>query len=363
MPLRDLSAHPEYVPGRGATAVAAERGLDPDTVLVLSSNENALGPSPSAIAAVERAAAHIHRYPKSSHQELTELLAESWAVTPEQIWLANGGDGALDYLSRALLDPGDRVLVPDPGFAYYEMSARFHHGEASTYPVKKSNDFSITAESVLACFDTERIIYLTSPHNPTGSIISVGDIEQIAEETPDDTVVIVDEAYGAYASVESAVSLVKQRSDVAVLQSFSKIYGLAGIRLGYAVVPEQWKHGYSRVNTPFAVSELACRAGIAALDDSTHAQQSVEMANRGRQMLRDNIRAKSWPSEGNFVLIDVGDAKHVTEALFDQGIIVRDCTSFGLDSCIRVTVAPEDALARAIAAINSILDSMQRGDM
>lgn len=362
MPLRDLSDHTEYVPGKGATEVARERGLDPDNVLVLSSNENALGPSDAAVASITSAAPGIHRYPKSSHIDLTQALADRWQVNTEQIWLANGGDGALDYLSRAIIRPGDRVLVPNPGFAYYAMSARFHHGTASQYSLSKADDFRLTAEMILAAFSDERIIYITSPHNPTGSTIAIDEIERIADATPTDTIVVVDEAYGAFSSVDSAVSLVQSRDDVAVLRSFSKLYGLAGIRLGYAIVPPSWQDAYSRINTPFSVSELACQAGRAALTDSDHVTKTIEMTQNGRELIRGSVDAPSWPSGGNFILVDVGDAARVTDALVDRGVIVRDCTSFGLPSCIRLTTAPEPDLRRAVSALNSVMDDGAGGE-
>ena len=362
MPLRDLSDHIEYVPGRGATAVAKERGLDPESVLVLSSNENALGPSPLAVEAITAAAPTIHRYPKASHLALTTKLARQWEVDPSQVWLANGGDGALDYLSRALLTPADTVLVPDPGFAYYGMSARFHHGDVTTYAVSRATDFRLDADSILAAYSDERIIYLTSPHNPSGSTMALEEIETIAADTPEETVIVVDEAYGEFSDTDSAISLVRSRSDVAILRSFSKVYGLAGIRLGYAIVPSAWDGAYSRVNTPFAVSEIACQAGIAALDDTDHLSQTVEMARHGRAFIRETVEANTWPSGGNFVLVDVGDAEEVTDALFDRGIIVRDCSSFGLESCIRITVAPEEHLTQAVTAINDILSSRSGDD-
>ena len=358
---RDLSDHAVYAAGRGSEEVARELGLDPAELVTLSSNENPHGPSPAAAAAIRDGAATVHSYPKSAHTDLTERIAERWAVGSEQVWLANGGDGALDYLSRALLDPGDSVLVSRPGFAYYAMSARYHHGRVKAYELAQSEGFEQTPETVLDAYDGERIVYLTSPHNPTGTTASLATIEEIADETDDDTLTVVDEAYGEFADVPSALALVEgqdgwdARDDVAVLRTFSKVYGLAGVRLGYALIPEEWAGAYARVNTPFAASALACRAGLAALDDTGHVEKTVESARWAREFMRDELDAATHPSAGNFVLVEVGDATAVAEAAKRRGVIVRDCSSFGLGDCIRISCGTEAETRRAVETINEVL--------
>lgn len=352
---RDLSSHATYEAGRGVEEVARELGLDPDSLVKLASNENPLGPSPAAVEAIREHADRVHTYPKASHADLTAELAALWELSSKQVWLANGGDGALDYLARATIDPGDRVLVPEPGFAYYGMSARFHHGEVTTYPVSKAEDFEQRAEKILADYDGERIVYLTSPHNPTGSEIALSEVEELAERTGEDTLIVVDEAYGEFSDRPSAVSLVEARDDVAVLRTFSKVYGLAGLRLGYALVPESWAEAYTRVNTPFAASEIACRAGLAALDDTEHVERSIEVAHAARERMYERLDAPTWESAGNFVLAEVGDASAVADELQERGVIVRDCTSFGLPECIRITCGTEAETRRAITECNEVL--------
>lgn len=352
---RDLSSHTPYEAGRGIEEVARELDLDPDSLVKLASNENPLGPSPAAVEAIREHAARIHSYPKASHADLTAELAERWELAPEQVWLANGGDGALDYLARAMLDPGDRVLVPEPGFAYYGMSARFHHGDVETYPVSKSEAFEQTADNVLASYDGERIVYLTSPHNPTGSEIPLSEVEELAEQVREHTLIVVDEAYGEFSDRPSAVSLVETRDNVAVLRTFSKVYGLAGLRLGYALIPETWADAYTRVNTPFAASEIACRAGLAALSDRKHVERSIEVARDARGYMYERLDAPTWESAGNFVLAEVGDASSVANQLQQRGVIVRDCTSFGLPECIRISCGTNEEIRRAITECNEIL--------
>lgn len=358
---RDLSDHVAYQAGRGIEEVARELGRDPAEFIKLASNENPHGPSPAAIEAIRETASSVNAYPKAAHADLTETVAAEWSVDDSQVWLANGGDGALDYLHRAMLEPDDAVLVPEPGFAYYGMSARFHHGDVETYALERTADFEQTADPVLEAYDGERVVYLTSPHNPTGTTIDLEEIERVAEETAEETLVVVDEAYGEFAEADSALALIEgrdeyaPRDDITILRTFSKVYGLAGVRLGYAVVPEEWADAYARVNTPFAASELACRAGLAAFDDDAHVRRTVETTRASREYMRENVDAHVWPSEGNFVLIAVGDASAVAEEMQQRGVIVRDCTSFGLPGCIRITCGTDAETERAVETLNAVL--------
>ena len=352
---RDLSGHVAYEAGRGVEEVARELGLDPADLVKLSSNENAFGPAPKAVEAITEFAPSVHSYPKSSAADLRERLASIHGVDSGQVWLANGGDGALDYLARAMLSPGEEVLVPEPGFAYYAMSARYHHGRVTTYPLRKSEDFEQSAETVLSHYDGERIVYLTTPHNPTGSEVPRAGIEAIASGTDEETLALVDEAYVEFADSESVVDLVNERDDVAILRTFSKAYGLAGLRLGYAVVPAPWADAYARVNTPFAASEIACRAGLAALDDDDHIEKTVETAAWAREYIRETIECPTWDSGGNFVLCEVGDGAAIADAAQREGIIVRDTTSFGLSECIRITCGTRSETKRAVEVLNGLL--------
>lgn len=352
---RDLSALSPYVPGRGAEEVARELGMDADDLVKLSSNENPHGPGPAAIDAIRETAPQVGVYPKASHTDLAAKLAARWDCTAEQVWVTPGADGALDYLSRAFLDPGDRILAPEPGFSYYRMSARYHHGEVATYPLRKADDFAQTPDTVLDAYDGERIVYLTTPHNPTGSELDLDAVEVLSDAVDDHTLLVVDEAYAEYTDTPSAIGLVDDHDDVAVTRTFSKAYGLAGLRVGYAVVPESWADAYARVNTPFAASEVGCRAALAALDDDDHLERTVETARWARSYLRDHLDAPTWESGGNFVLAEVGDAASVAEATQRRGVIVRDCGSFGLPACIRVSCGTREGTRRAVEVVNDAL--------
>ena len=352
---RDLSGHTPYSAGRGIEEVARDLGTDPGELVKLSSNENPFGPPPAAVEAIREAAPTVHTYPKAVHTDLTDALAAEWDLSPAQVWLSPGGDGVLDYLARALLEPGDRVLVPDPGFAYYAMSARYRDAAVDHYPLPKADDFAQTPERVLDSYDGHRIVYVTTPHNPTGSEMARQDVETVAAETDEETLVLVDEAYGEFTDAPSGRPVLDERDDVAILRTFSKAYGLAGLRLGYALVPEEWGGAYERVNTPFAVNSLACRAGMAALDDEAHVEKTVETARWAREYMHDELAAPTWESGGNFVLVEVGDAEAVTAAAQREGVILRDCSSFGLPECVRITCGTRESTRRAVEVVNGVL--------
>ncbi len=297
----------------------------------------------------------VSRYPNNSHGELVKRIAEEWKLKDEQVWLSNGGDGAIDYISRAMLKPKDSILVPKPGFAYYGMSAIFHHGYVNEYDILKEDDFKFSSKNILEKYDGQRIIYLTSPHNPTGGEISIEEIETIAEETDENSLIVVDEAYGEYSTNGSATKLLKDREDIAIIRTFSKAYGLAGCRVGYAIVPEEWSWCYAHVNTPFAVGELSCHAAIAALEDLDHTEETVELAMWARNYMRKNIKSKTWESQGNFILVEVGNATEVSRHLENKGIMVRDCTSFGIPECIRITCGTKEQTRKVVEELNDII--------
>jgi len=349
---RDLSSFAVYdVP-------SGEDG-DRTDCLSLDLNQNPFGPSAEAVAAVREHAEGVHEYPKAVHADLTSAIADRWDVADEQVWLTRSGTGALDYLVRAFLDPGDRVLHSRPGFSYTSTSARYHSGEPDTYELSKADDFAQTSETVLDSYDGHRVVFVTTPHNPTGSELSLDGVRAVADRTDEETLVVVDEAYGEFTDAPSAVELVQQRDDVAVVRTFSKAYGLAGLRLGYAITPEAWADAYARVNTPFAVTTLACRAGIAALGDESHLERTVDTVRWSREYLRREVAAKTWPSGGNFVLADVGDAAAVTEVCRQRGVAIRDCTGHGLPGCVRLSCGTREETRAAVETINEVLGAVE----
>jgi len=356
---RDLSAHEPYVPGRGTKEVARELEVDPDSLIKLSSNENPHGPSPAAVDAIADTAETVNTYPKSSHTDLTARIADYWGLSPEQIWLSPGADGAIDYLSRAFLTPGDTMLISDPGFSYYPMSARYHHGSIRTYPVSKEQDFQQRASDILTQYDDERLLYVTTPHNPSGSELPIPEITALAEGVDDQTLIVIDEAYGEYSNNPSAIKLIQEYDNIAVLRTFSKAYGLAGLRIGYAAVPESWADAYARINTPFAANKTACQAALAAIEDQSHVEHSIETARWAREYYCEELDARTWSSGGNFVLCEVGDGNAVAEAAKEEGLIIRDTTSFGLPGCVRISCGTRDQTKRAVDIISAVIEDVE----
>ena len=352
---RDLTAHTPYAPGRGIEEVARELDREPDSLIKLSANENPLGPPPAALQAIADAHTAVSSYPKSAVVDLRAAVAAQIDIDVGQVWLAAGADGAIDYLHRAMLRPGERILAPDPGFAYYAMSARYHHGEVDTYQLRAVDGFAQHPATVLDAYDGQRLVYLTTPNNPTGTELEPAAIREIAAAVGPETLIVVDEAYGEFSEHPSMTEDVDALGNIAVLRTFSKAYGLAGLRIGYAVVPPSLADAYARVNTPFATNHLACHAALAALDDTAHLEQTIATVRRARALLQTELSAHTWPSGGNFVLADVGTATEVTEAAQAAGVILRDATSFGLPECVRISCGTIEETERAITTLESIL--------
>lgn len=352
--LRDLSGMEEYVPGRGVDEVAREHGLDPDEMAKLASNENPLGPPPAAVDAIRDAAAEAHVYPTWLHEETREAVADHHGVPADNVVLGAGADGVFDTIGRAVIESGDAVLTPSPGFSYYGMSARNQGGTERSYELLKAEDFTYDVERIVDAEDGEKLVYVTTPNNPTGTAMPRSDVERLADRV--DGAVVVDEAYHEFADTASCLDLPLERDDVVVSRTFSKAYGLAGLRVGYAVVPDWLAAAYRKVVTPFAVGALSLRAAQAALEDADHLDRSVERARSGRERLAEALDVATYPSQANFVLCDVApqDAGDVAAALEARGVIVRDTTSFGLPHCIRVSVGTEAQTERAIDAINEV---------
>ncbi len=351
--LRDLSHLDEYVPGRGVDEVAREHDLDPDEMVKLASNENPLGPPPAAMEELRENVEEASVYPTALHADVKEEVAKYADAPVENTVLGAGADGVFDTVCRACIEDGDDILCPEPGFSYYRMAAENVGGAANSYPIPKEDGFRYSADAVVNSYSGEKIVYLTSPNNPTGSVLSLDEIQQVADEV--DGLVFVDEAYWEFSSRDSAVDLV-DRGDIAVARTFSKAWGLAGMRFGYAVVPDELAEAYRKVVTPFSVGTLTLYAADAALQDTDHVEETLELVEWGREYLTEELDAHVYPSEANFVLIDVSPrtAEEVAKELERRGVIVRDTTSFGLPECIRVNVGTRDDTKRAVKEINDV---------
>lgn len=347
----DVAGIAKYVPGKSIEEIAKIYGFDPTSVIKLGSNENVLGPSPKAVDAIIAHANDVNIYPSAVASELVDAISVYTGLSKDNICASGPGmDGLLDNLMRLLISPGDEVIIPTPTFSYYGIAA-CANGAVPVY-VKLSEDYSLDLESIKnAESENTKVIFLCSPNNPTGKLVAESDLRSILEYTRG--LVFVDEAYIEFS--DSNVShLLAEYDNIIIGRTLSKAFGLAGMRLGYGLMPSWLKAEYMKIATPFNVSVPSIFAGVAALSDSEHLEKSIACAREGRDYLVGNIPFKVYDSQANFVLVDVFPlkSKDVTVSLLEKGIIVRDCTSFkdAGNSLIRVTVGTSEQNKKVVAA-------------
>ncbi len=344
----------EYVPGKSIEEIASAYRLDPASIIKLGSNENPLGPSPKAVQALVDTAPSANIYPSADALELREALSKYTGFPVSNLVASGPGmDGLLDGICRLMIEKEDEVIVPTPTFAYYELPARACGGKPIF--VRRNEDFSLDPEKVMEAESSRtKIIFLCSPNNPSGNLLPEASLRIILENTR--ALVFVDEAYVEFAD-RNLAGLVREYDNLVVGRTFSKVFGLAGLRLGYGIMPEWLVKEYIRAATPFSVSLPALKAGIAALSDTEHLNKSIEVTREGRQYLKEKIPFKVSPSQANFVLVDVSPlkAKAVTENLMKRGIIVRPCDSFreAGDALIRVTVGTPEQNKKVVKAFEA----------
>lgn len=341
----------EYVPGKSIEEIAKKYGIDPIDIIKLGSNENILGPSQKAVEALISYASKVNIYPSADASELVEALSVYTGLPVENICASGPGmDGLLDNLMRVLIEPGDEVVIPTPTFSYYEIAARANGATAIHVAPGEGLKFDITAIKE-AITERTKVVFLCSPNNPTGLLTSEDDVRSLLEST--NGLVFVDEAYVEF-SDKSLSKLVLEYDNLVIGRTFSKAFGLAGLRIGYGLMPEWLKVQYMKIATPFNVSLPAVMAGVAALSDSEYLEKSISMTVEGRKFLTENIPFKVYDSRANFILVDVSPlvAKDVSESLMKKGIIVRDCRSFrnAGESLIRVTVGTREQNEKVVSA-------------
>ncbi|MFO7173170.1 MAG: histidinol-phosphate transaminase [Bacillota bacterium] len=358
----EVAAIPPYVPGLSPGEVMRELGIA--DVVKLASNENPLGPSPLAVAAAARAAAQGHLYPEGTAPSLRRALAAAWGLEPDWFIVGNGSDEVFRLLAEAYLRPGDRVVVPTPGFAAYTIVARLMGAAVEPVPLDPAGAMDLAAMAAVAAGTGDRpparLVFLTRPNNPTGGVFSAEAFARFLAAVPPETLVVLDEAYREYDSTPfDTRGFVLAHPHLVVTRTFSKVYGLAGFRVGYGVGRPEVLAPLFAIRDPFSVSLIAQAAAEAALADAEHLRRSVALAREGREFLYGLCRElglRHWPSEANFVLIDLGrPAAPVHEALLRRGVIVRPAASFGLPTCIRVTVGTPEQNQRFAAALRAVL--------
>lgn len=353
-----------YTPGKPIAEVQRELGLT--EVIKLASNENPLGPSPKAIEAAARALQEAHIYPEATAPQLREALARRFGLTPDWVLVSNGSDEVFRLLAETYVRPGDKVVIPKESFAIYTSVAKLMGAQVELVPLTPSGTMDLPAMAAAARGETgakahARLVFLASPHNPTGGTIGAQDFRNFMEQVPPDTLVVLDEAYKEFDPSDfQGPGQLSSYDNLVVSRTFSKAYGLAGIRLGYGLAnPGIWQPVLT-ARDPFSVNLVAQAAGLAALEDKEFLERSVTLAAEGRQFFKElagELGLVIYESAANFVLLDLKrDSMPVYTALLHQGVIVRPTASFGLPTCIRVTCGLPWQNERFAQALRQVLD-------
>ena len=357
VPEHILSIKP-YVPGKPIEELEREYGISGS--IKMASNENPLGPSPMAVKAIEGVISGLNRYPDGSGYDLIMSLSQYLGVPPGEIVLGNGSDEIIGLLTRAFLVPGDEVIIPAPSFLMYGIMAGSAGARLLRVPLKS---LSIDLDGITGSISGKtRIIFICNPNNPTGTVLSKSDFEKFLAKVPQDVIIVVDEAYIEFVRDENCfrgIDYLDSGRSVVILRTFSKIFGLAGLRIGYGVMSEEITGILNRIRPPFNASSLAQAGAMAALRDQTFFRETVSLIHNGLDFMYDTLSRmgiRYFTTQANFFLIDVGKkADDVFEDLLSKGIIVRSMTSYGYPEYIRVTVGLPEENIRFLKALEKVL--------
>jgi histidinol-phosphate aminotransferase len=319
-----------------------ERELGIPQAIKLASNENALGPSPKALEAMKKALPNLHRYPDGSCYTLVQRLGKHWEVSPEEIIVGNGSDELITLATRAFLDPGDEVVIADPTFLIYRIASQIAGAKIRTVPLR---DFRYDLAAMRKAITSRtKILFIANPDNPTGTYVTKAEVESFLSGLPKELLLFFDEAY---AELVDAPDYPDTRAylkghPIVMTRSFSKAYGLAGIRVGYGIGNREVIQAMHRVREPFNVNSLAQAAALAALDDAEHLEKTRELLRKEKPILTQGLKSAGFtpiPSAANFILFHAGpQASHLAQQLLKRGIIVREMSGWNLSEYLRVTV-------------------------
>jgi histidinol-phosphate aminotransferase len=353
-----------YQGGRPISEVAREFGLDEARIVKLASNENPLGMPESARQAMLAAAAELGRYPDANGFDLKGALSRRFGVPSDWITLGNGSNDILELVSQAFLKPGSSAIYAQHSFAVYELATQARGARAIVVPARNFGHDLAAMRAAIAP-DT-RVMFIANPNNPTGTFIPGADIEAFLASVPPEVLVVLDEAYNEYLEPQDrydALAWVRRFPNLVVSRSFSKAYGLAGLRVGYGVAQPAITDLLNRVRQPFNVNSIAQAAAVAALADTEFLERSRTVNTAGRRQLSQAFEAmglRYLPSYGNFVLVEVGDAAAVNLALLKAGVIVRPVGNYGLPTWLRISVGLPEENDRFLTALAATLGKSTR---
>ncbi len=348
-----------YVPGKPISELAREFGLEESSIVKLASNENPLGPSPKGLAAAQAALKDMALYPDGAGFALKSALCRKLGVGQQNIVLGNGSNDVLDMAARAFLGAGSSAVYAQHAFAVYPIATLTAGAQGIEVPAK--NHGHDLAAMRAAIRDDTRVLWIANPNNPTGTFLPWAEIGSFLDEVPRQVLVVLDEAYGEYLPPEDrfdTVSWLAKFPNLLISRTFSKAYGLAGLRVGYGLGHPAVIDLMNRVRQPFNVNATALAAAEAALDDADFLEQSYRANLAGLQQLATGLNAlglEHVPSKGNFLLAKVGEAARINLALLKSGVIVRPVGNYGLPEFLRVSVGLEAQNARFLEALRACL--------
>jgi len=351
-----------YVPGKPVDELARELDLDPASIVKLASNENPLGPSPKALEAIRSELSELTRYPDGNGFELKSRLAARCGVQINQVTLGNGSNDILDLVARAYLAPGLNAVFSQYAFAVYPISTQAVGAQGKVVPAK---DHGHDLEAMLAAIDENtRVVFIANPNNPTGTWFGPDALERFLARVPSNVLVVLDEAYIEFAEgdeLPDGLKYLARYDNLLVSRTFSKAYGLAALRVGYALSSAQIADVLNRVRQPFNVNSLALAAACAALDDADYLAQSRQLNDAGMAQLEAGLRelGLNWiPSKGNFIAVDFGrNTAAINQALLRAGVIVRPVAGYGMPNFLRVSIGLPAENARFLEALAKVLSA------
>jgi histidinol-phosphate aminotransferase len=349
-----------YEPGRPIEEVAREMGFEnPDDITKLASNENALGPSPLALAAMAEHAAKMHLYPDGGAYYLKQALSQKLNLSPENLIIGNGSNEIIEFMGHAFLAENAGVMMADRAFIVYKLIAAMFGAPLVTVPMQNlTHNLDAMADAVT---QKTRIIFVANPNNPTGTVVSNKAIDRFIDRIPKNVIVCFDEAYVELLPPQqqpTTLDYVRQGRNVIVLRTFSKTYGLAGLRVGYAAAPPDCINILNKVRQPFNVNAMALAAARAAVADDDHVEKTRQMAADGLQQFYTAFKKMNLPyipSAANFVLAEVGSGRECFEKLKKLGVITRPMDGYDLPDHIRITIGTAAENAACIEALKKTI--------
>ena len=355
--LPTVAAINPYEPGKPIEAVQRELGIGEP--VKLASNENPIGPSPRALAAIMAALPELNRYPDGASFELKSRIAAQLGITPDRIFPGCGGAEILNLIAFLFLRPGLNAVIAAHSFVIYELAIAAAGAAARVVPLRKDYSFDL-ATMAAAIDENTRVVFLGNPNNPTGTIYRRAEWQRFLQRVPQRVVILADEAYFEFVRDPEYPNSLEDHDGLRFLitmRTFSKIFGLAGLRVGYVVSRPDIVRLLNNVRQPFNVNSLAQVAVIAALEDREHVRRTLDNNRIGMEYLErelERLKLEFVPSQANFILVDVGDGRSIYDALLRKGVIVRPMNGYGLPRHVRISVGLDEENRKLVAALSEV---------